>query len=274
MDETRVAADLVKRAFDLARQSGKPDWWAMTIPVLKNRLLLLTKNTFKEADFGVKSFRDFLYKVTDIVSVQETPLPGFVVLKSDAPEHWRRPSPDKFRGKQLRADLWRAVLDYSSGRKYIWDTSQQAARPASLDEDGLVLPTISPLDLEEWRAEFIASHKPLDPQASKLVEEWCKNRVPTAGLPASMRPVWNNYLKRKVEQRLQQWFKSNSIKAPVITEEGQESGASDQQVEALREFIVGCVKIMSNKELLELRISPLTAMRMLRAKKSSDENDR
>jgi hypothetical protein len=274
MHEAPVPADLIERAFGLARQSGKLDWWAMTIPVLKNRLLLLTKNTFKEADFGATSFRDFLSKVPDIVRVDETPPPGFVILKSAAPERWERLSANKFRGQRIRADLWRAVLDYSSGRRYVWDISQQVARSGSLDEEGLVLPTISAVDLEEWRAEFVASHKPPDAEVAKLVEEWCRNRLPTAGLPAPMRPVWNNYLKRKVEQRLQHWFGSNSIKAPAIMEEGQGSGASDQQVEALREFIVGCVKIMSNKELLELRISPVTAMRMLRAKKSSDENER
>jgi hypothetical protein len=274
MHEAPAAADLIERAFGLARQSGKPDWWAMTIPVLKNRLLLLTKNAFKEADYEATSFRDFLNKVSDIVRVDATPLPGFVILKSAAPKLWGQPPANKFPGERIRADLWRAMLDYSSGHRYVWDVSQQAARAASLDEDGLLLPTISADDLENWRAEFVASHTPPDGVVATLVEEWRKNRLPTAGLPAPIRPVWNKYLKRKVGQRLQHWFGSNSIKVPAIMEEGQESGTSEQQVEAVREFIVGCVKIMSNKELLELRISPVTAMRMLRAKKSAGEDER
>src|SRR5712692_8296654 len=106
MHEAPVAADLIERAFGLARKSGKPEWWVMTIPVLKNRLLLLTKNTFKEADFGATSFRDFLSKIPDIVRVDETPLPGFAILKSAAPEHWQPPSANKFRGERIRADLW------------------------------------------------------------------------------------------------------------------------------------------------------------------------
>jgi len=274
MHEAPAAADLIERAFGLARQSGKPDWWAMTIPVLKNRLLLLTKNTFKEADFGATSFRDFLSKIPDIIRIDETSPPGFVILNSAAPERSERPSTHMFRGERIRADLWRAVLDYSSGRRYVWDISQQAARPASLDDDGLVLPTISAADLDEWRAEFVALHKPPDAEVAKRVEEWCKNRLPTAGLPAPIRPVWNRYLIRKVEQRLQRWFESSSIKAPVIMEERRESIPFDKQVEALREFIVRCVQIMSKQELLELRISPVTAMRTLQVQKSSDENER
>ena len=91
----------------------------MTIPVLKNRLLLLTKNTFKEADFGAISFRDFLSKVPDIVRVDGASVPGFVILKSAAPERPERPSANAVRSEQIRADLWRAVLDYSSGHRYV-----------------------------------------------------------------------------------------------------------------------------------------------------------
>jgi hypothetical protein len=272
MHEAPAAADLIERAFALARQSGKADWWAMTIPVLKNRLLLLTKNSFRETDFGAISFRDFLGKVPDIVRVDGTSLPGFVILKSAAPEHWERPS-RIVRGVQVRADLWRAVLDYSSGRRYVWDVSQGVARPARPDDEGLVLPTVSVADLDEWRAEFAALHKSPDTEIAKSVEVWCKDRLPTAALPAPIRPVWNKHLKRRVEQRLQYWFESNSIKPPAIIEERDESGSPDHQVEALREFVVDCVKTMSRQELLELRISPITAMRTLRAQKSSGENE-
>src|SRR6266850_1463987 len=153
MPESVTAADLVERAFGLARQSGKLDWWTMAIPVLKNRLLLLTNKAFKEADFGATSFRDFLNKIPDVVSVDETPPPGFVILKSAAPERFERPSANVFRGERIRADLWRAVLDYSSGHNYVWDTSEQVVRPAKLKEDGPVLPTLSLADLDEWRTE-------------------------------------------------------------------------------------------------------------------------
>ena len=39
---------LIRKTFDMARVSGKLDWYRMTTAVLKNRLLMLTKNEFRE----------------------------------------------------------------------------------------------------------------------------------------------------------------------------------------------------------------------------------
>jgi hypothetical protein len=274
MNETPGAAELIERAFSLARQSGKSDWWTMTIPVLKNRLLQLTKNRFKEADFGAASFRAFLKQVPDIVRVEETPLPGFVILKSAAHEHAEGASVTAVRGDQIRADLWRAVLDYSSGVTYVWDVARHAAGPAKPADVGPVLPTISEADLDGWRMEFLALHRPADPTVAKRVEEWCKSRLPTVALPTTMRPVWNNYLKRKVERRLGDWFTSHAIEAPTLTEARPESSPSDERVEALRQFVIACVQRMSRQELLELRISPITAMRTLQTQESGGKNER
>jgi hypothetical protein len=272
MNETPTAADLIERAFGIARQSGRPDWWAMRSPVLKNRLLLLTKNTFKEADFGAVSFRDFLSKAADVVRVDETALPPFVILRSAAPEDAERQPVSLARGEQVRPDLWRAVLDYSSGHGYVWDTSQQVARPARSDDGGPLLPTISAADLDGWRTEFAGLHNPLDAEGAKRVEEWCKNRLPTGALPSPMRPVWNKYLKHKIEDRLQRWFASNSLRPPTITQERPEAGYPDE-VERLRAFVIGCVKAMSKQELLDLRISPIAAMRTLQTWKGGGEGD-
>ena len=270
MPESSTASQLVERAFGLARQSGKLEWWSMAIPVLKNRLLLLTNKTFREADFGATSFRDFLNKIPDTVRVDDNSPPGFVILRSAAPERYERSSQSAFRGERIRPDLWRAVLDYSSGRKYLWDTSRHSVSLSTSDEGGLVLPTVSLAELDDWRKEFVDSHKPADEEASRLVEEWRKGRLPTVRLPAQLRPVWNNYLKRKIEQRLQNWFESKSIEAPEIKEERAEPILAGSQVEALREFVLACIRIMSKQELLELRISPMTAMRA-RRQKLSDE---
>jgi hypothetical protein len=273
MPESSPATELVERAFHLARQSGKADWWEMTIPVLKNRLLQLTKGTFKEAEFGAISFRDFLKSIPDTVRVQEIPPPGFVILKAAAPGGWERTATNKFRGERIRRDLWRAVLDYSSGRKYIWDVSKQTARPALLEEVGLIVPTISAAELDEWRHEFAGRHNSAAPGDAKTVETWAQKRLPTVSLPVTLRPVWNNYVKAKVEQRLQDWFEANSIKISLI-EERTVSAASDAQAETLRELILNCIKVMSSKELMELRISPATVMRVIQMQKSRDQNER
>ena len=274
MSEPATAVDLVRQAFSLARKSGKPDWWVMTIPVLKNRLLLLTKGSFKEVDYGATSFRNFLSKISDAVRIDETQLPGLVTLLSEVPSNWQPPSVNKFRGERVRPDLWLAVLDYSSGAKYIWDDARQIARAAKSGEVGLELPTISPTEIDEWRNEFIKSQKSLQPDVVAVVEEWSKKGLPTAGLPAPLRPVWNKFLKRKVERRIQTWFEANALVSPTVMEVGRESSASDNQLAELREFIVSCINIMSAKELQDLRISPSVAMRMMRANRPSDENER
>ncbi|MHB1699999.1 MAG: hypothetical protein ACYCSN_07625 [Acidobacteriaceae bacterium] len=276
MNESPTAAGLIERAFSLARQSGKSDWWAMTIPVLKNRLLLLTNNTFKESDFGAVSYRDFLTRNSSIVRIQEMPPPGFVILRSAAPDTMDLGEPPSklIRGDQIRTDLWLAMLDYSSGRKYVWDISEQAARAALPDEDGLILPTASPSDLDEWRAEFVESHKSTDSDESRRVDDWRANRLPTAALPATMRPIWTRYLKRKVQGRLQQWFASNSIELPAIVPVKAASAALDRQLETLRDFVVGCVRVMSRQELLEIRISASTALRMQQIEQAKGVNER
>jgi hypothetical protein len=273
MYDVRAAIELVERAFGLARQSGKTDWWAMAIPVLKNRLLQLTDNTFKEADFGVSSFRDFLGRVSEITRIDETP-PGFVLLKSAVPEGSGWTPANRLRGRQIRPDLWRAVLDYSSARKYVWDASEKVARPASSDDTGLVLPTASAADLDQWRSEYVTLHKPVDPEIAQRVETWSKDRLPTFALPAQIRPAWNSHLKRKVEQRLQDWFTKNQIEPPATLRGSSELDIDEEEVE-LREFITACIEEMSKRELLELRISPAVAMRVSRSPAArSTKNER
>jgi hypothetical protein len=273
MDEGITAPDLINRAFTLARGSGKAGWWAMTIPVLKNRLLQLTDRTFRESDFGATSFRDFLARNSHIVSIDESSPPGLVILKSASPPDSEKPPSNRWRGERIREDLWRAVLDYSSGHRYIWDGEDRLAKPAAAEESGLSLPTISPAELRLWRKEFVESHNPTDAEAAAIVEQWLANGLPTAGLPASLRPVWNAYLKRRVEHRLQEWFASNSIEAPAIIQKGFERDDPATEMEELREFIIACVNAMSKQELLELRVSPATAMRVRQAQ-VNDTNER
>ena len=65
-----------------ARQSGKPEWWVMAIPVLKNRLLQITAQAFKESDFGALTFREFLQNNANVLEIDNSFLPGAVTVKS------------------------------------------------------------------------------------------------------------------------------------------------------------------------------------------------
>ena len=266
MNETPTASKLIERAFEIARESGKADWWAMRSPVLKNRLLMLTNTTFKEADFDAVSFRDFLNKASN-VSVDATSLPPMVILKAAAPTNLYPPRRNPPGGLYVRKDLWNAILDYSSGHRYVWDIDEKVARQAGPDDRDYFLPTVSAKDLNQWRSDFVELHRPQDADRARRVDEWCQKELPTAALPTALQPHWNKHLKQQVEDRLQQWFEVKLVDAPVIVEKGQEASQPIEAVESLRKFVVDCVKVMSKRELLELRIAPATAMRTLQGER-------
>lgn len=113
MSELQNAHQLIEQAFEQARRSGKPEWWNMAIPVLKNRLLLLTDRKFREADFGARSFREFLRNASDTVEVHDAPLPGHVTLRSAAVADLPAEE-SKIVRREIRPDLWEAVLDFSA----------------------------------------------------------------------------------------------------------------------------------------------------------------
>lgn len=266
MTEPSASENLIVRAFALARESGKPDWWAMTIPVLKNRLLLLTNKGFKEADFGAVSFRDFLYRNSEIVRVEEIPHPGYVILRNAVPQNSQLPPRHALlRRKQIRPDLWRAIVDYSGGRQYVWDSVTQRAQPAEPDDQRPVLPTISHSDLDAWRSEFVEINRPQDIEEAKAVEIWKENRLPTAALPVLLRPTWNSYLKKKVQNRIEKWFEQNGFESPVFDSASVKLPPVDPDLAELRAFITRCVGEMSLQELQELRIPPAIAMRLSRS---------
>ena len=271
MNVSPAATDLIERAFHIARQSGKSDWWIMALPVLKNRILLLTKQTFKEADYGAVSFRDFLRKNPEVVTLDEASSPGFVILKSEARANPNEPPPRPLRGDQVRPDLWRGILDYSSGRRYVWDLTQQVARVGGQDDPNPTFPTLSGEAIAELRLVFFQSLKLDEPEEARRVEEWSKTKMPTAALPAAIRPLWNKFLKRDVQRRVQEWFEASALPLPDIVEKRAELDRTDQDLELLRGFVMDCVRGMSKQELSDLRISPEIALRVTRGRKNDGD---
>ena len=233
----------------------------MAIPVLKNRILLLTGGQFRESEFGASSFREFLGGFPpEFLARDESQPPGFVTLNS---EDSSITSSQTSRSSRVRSDLWRAALDYSSEQPYVWDVSTKQARLARPDESGPHMPTISADEFRGVRAAFAVSHKAtMSGDAGDRLAVWATEGLPTAFLPARLRPLWNAELKRQVKARLQPWFAANQIEPPSsFTYEWQaspEKGAADQ----LRRFVSSCIKAMNEQELTELRIPARVAMRV------------
>lgn len=267
MSDIAVGAELVRRAFDAARASGKDEWRRMTIPVLKNRILTITGGHFREAEFGASSFRDFLNRLPPgLLTLDDSQSPGFVVLNTAETITRTRPSASYPR---VRSDLWRAALDYSSGRRYTWDPANHQGRLATATDTGPFLPTATAQDLAEWRAAFAGTHSGDSAgETATRLQRWASESLPTAFLPARLRPLWNTELKRRVEERLQRWFRENNIEPPgdlVSTQEILPIGHAE--VDRLRQFVISCVKAMTKEELADLRIPAGPAMRV----KISDE---
>jgi hypothetical protein len=233
----------------------------MAIPVLKNRILLLTGGQFRESEFGASSFREFLGGLpSGLLARDESQPPGFVILSSGDAATASAQGP---RYARVRSDLWRAALDYSSGQRYVWDASLKQARLAKTDEPGPYMPTISATEFKAVRLAFADNLKArVSGDPGDRLAVWAAEGLPTAFLPPRLRPLWNVELKRQVEARLQPWFAANQVEPPSsFTYEWQvspEKGTTDQ----LRHFILSCIKAMSEQELAELRIPPRVALRV------------
>ena len=261
MSELQSPHQLIEQAFEQARRSGKPDWWLMAIPVLKNRMLQITGRKFREADYGAKSFREFLRNIADLIEVHETPLPGHVALRSAATAELpsnepQPPQPD------IRPDLWEAVLDFSSGTRYIWDVAQGRARAAREDEQAPQLSTLTAEEFDGWRRDFAEQYRPADEPTLKQMEHWRDLRLPTLALPPACRGLWNKYLKDHVKQRLSKWFGDNQLgdvpNLPIPRRQ-----APDDELQRLRDFVIRCVQHMSKAEIEDLRLAPTSVFRAL-----------
>ncbi len=271
--------DLVRQAFEMARRTGRQDWFIMALPVLKNRILQLTHREFREADYGGASFRALLHQVSDIISLDDTRSPALVTLigheQEPAPDATPAATPDLRVGSKIRPDLWDAMLDYSSGATYVWDAAQGLARLAQDPDEAPILPTAKPEDLATWRQEFLERlGDALSSADRERVVLWKDEARPTASLPPHLRGRWVAVLKRKIADRILAWFTEHGLQAPpdlVLsppvetakseTGSGRPVGAT---VAELRAFLTDCINVMTEEELCELRLPPAVVLRARR----------
>lgn len=266
------AKELVRLAFEMAQKSGKDDWRRMTLAVFKNRLLQLTHRAFRETDYGASNLRDFLNQLGDVVKLDTDAVPIAVELldSSTGGELLEVTTSDRSAGgRRIREDLWRAVLDYSSGRRYVWDKDHGLARPADGDEaeDWPGLPTLTLNEFDSWRQEFLKEHRDqANPEELSRLRTWTEQRQPTFALPGRLRGPWNGELKRRVSQRLEEWFARESIALPAdilvaALSHGVPKSSHGANASALRKLVITCVGLMTEEELSELRFSPAVILR-------------
>lgn len=248
---------LLTQAFEAARSSGKTDWREMTTAVLKNRILQATERTFDESDYEASSFLELVARYPDLVRVDPQAVPTKL--------HWLPASdqagerPESLSARRIREDLWRAVLDYSSGREYEWDPATGQARPVVSAERSLRLPSISKPELQELRRKFASENPAMDPVEQSRIHEWAESGLGIR-LPQRLQGEWNATLKREVVNRLSEWFSQTTFRQPDLM------GSSPQRAEAkdLRAFVQECVSMMSQAELRSLQLPAHVMMRVSR----------
>lgn len=279
-DALERGRSLVLAAFDEARATGREDWHQMTTAVLKNRLLNSTHGEFDEKGFGVFSMVNFVQLFPGDLEVDTTgthPLVRFKrpeVLPEPPAEHSNSTDPPA--RHKIRPDLWRAAVDYRSGSTYVWDKRAGLARVADPGDTNPVLSTVTAAKVAEWRQEFADSMRP-GLTSDKLIErldEWLRHGYATGFLPAELRGRWNEFSRGKVDVWLRNFFADRGIAPPrdLIIDASRSSAkklrltppdiATD--VSRLRELVQRCVAVMTEQELMELRISPVVMLRATR----------
>ena len=254
-DDSRT---LIKKAFDKARESGRPDWHRMSVAVLKNRLLDLTDRTFREADYGVSSFREFVTQHDDVLELDESTTPPVAALKNAVFE--RQPDPGSERSR-IRSDLWWAVFNFSSQQKYFWDPAAQVARTAGPEEAlGPEMPTITADTFTEWKSEFAASVDAAE--WDDRLAEWTNNRRPSNFLAPPLRHRWNGYLKEKARDHLLAWFRRQELNPPRDLMEASQPVGRGTRGEDLRRRLIACLRSMSAEELERVQIPASALLRL------------
>ena len=277
-DTSKVAVNgaraLILRAFEEAYLSGKPDWRRMTTAVLKNRLLSSTNREFDEARYGATSFMGFVSSYPEMLRLDRSKFPPFVELQGDEWEFLTK-KVDAGTGKpyRIRVDLWRAVLDYSSGTRYVWDYDKDEARTSVGIERYPVIDTISAEIQKSWRRQFLdgnAHSMNLTQSEVEQSDEWVQLHLQTHRLPARLVPYWNRFFRDKVLAHLENWFSQTNLSPPqdLVSRFDQSLTVGVSGIDELRDLVLSVVQKMTNEELSKLELPAQAVLRATRKSKS------
>lgn len=270
------AREIILAAFNAARRSGKAEWYRMTSAVLKNRILDLSGRSFDESEYGAQSFTQFVGMYPDLIIVDTSTFPSTVELKDRALIHESTESDQSATFKQVvRPDLWRAILDYVGGDTYVWDLESNQAHAGEPTPTCPQLPTVTADEMSGWRSQFADKHRDKlaqSPTQFMLLEAWRSRGLGTKFLPPLLQGPWNGFLRESVIGRLHAWFKEHKLEPPVDLDRTVERHSPDRAdgtgLERLRALIVQCVEVMTESELVDLKLPPRAVLRV-RARKGN-----
>jgi hypothetical protein len=239
----------------------------MTAAVLKNRILDLTDRGFRESDWGASSFRGFLQLFSNLLDIDTTTKPPVVrwigPAAADPPPAVAGPNFELGARRRIRDDLWRSVLDYTSGQVYLWDGQVAVGIPRETAGPGApVLPTVTREEFAEWRSEFVEQALAENPLAEDTLHRWRDSEAGTAALPRPLRSVWIGELKGRVLSRLLDWFEERGIEPPAdLVSDTPGHRPAHHDTEQIRDLVQRCVAVMTRVQLEELRLPPDAVLR-------------
>lgn len=256
-------AELIRAAFERARESGAPQWQTMTPAVLKNRLLDATDRTFDESDWNASSFAEFLKQFDDVLAPVPDSRPPQIRLVQGESFSAQREIRDIGSKRRIRPDLWDAVLDHSSDLRYFWDGKRAVQVAPDEDPVGVELPTLDKSEFSEWRHEFVRRESLNHPRARARLVSWLEKDQPLVALPRPLRTSWVVELKMRVFGRLEDWFQAEGIAPPDdLVYDDDLAGSPDRDADALRERVLAAVRAMSREELETLQLPATVLMRI------------
>jgi hypothetical protein len=269
-------ANLIRRAFDIARLSDKPAWQEMSSAVLKNRILDLTSRRFDETLWRVSSFQEWLDLFDEIVAVDRTRHPPWVrLLDAEQTEaQSAEPLDDSVMDAattmrkrwRIRRDLWQAVTDVGRAGEWYWNVDHVELLPLHPPEGmGYVrVPTFTPDELARLRRSF-AEQFTLTEDERYLVDRWAGEFLPDAVLPVGLKGQWIAALKAAVLDRLRLWFETTGGIEPVdLVQEPGMTPPRDELLDELRSLVLRCIQHMTRSELEDLRLPPAALLRIMR----------
>jgi energy-coupling factor transporter ATP-binding protein EcfA2 len=118
------------------------------------------------------------------------------------------------RNRPVPPALWDAILDFRSGRRFVWDTRLQKARAALPHETSGFLPTVTENEFAAWRRDFADSHRRgLSQSELRLLLRWQSDGK---YLPRALQRAWNAELVSRVIARIEDYFAKQDLPSPVV----------------------------------------------------------
>ena len=231
----------------------------MSVAVLKNRLLDLTERSFRESDYGVTTFLEFVRKQSAILDIDVDQTPPIATFKEAVPAGVEPMSPRT----RIRSDLWWGALNFSGEQSYVWDLSDHTARRESeAVKPGPIVPTLTEERFNGWKRAFAGTLD--DDERDDRIEQWAEQRLPASVLPPHVRHRWNEYLKKNVHAHLMSWFEEQHLSPPEDLLQTLGADAALVQLgrsEELRKRLIACVRAMTLEELERVQIPSSVLLR-------------